>query len=62
MRSFAQEYPDLRLVQEVLAQVTWYHNITLVEKVKDPDERLWYIQQTIEHGWSRAVLVHQIGR
>jgi len=60
MRSFAQVYPDLRLVQEVLAQVTWYHNITLVEKVKDPDERLWYIQQTIEHGWSRAVLVHQI--
>ena len=60
MRSFAKEYPDLQLVQEVLAQVTWYHNITLVEKVKDPDERLWYIQQTIEHGWSRAVLVHQI--
>ena len=60
MRSFAKEFPDLQLVQEVLAQVTWYHNITLVEKVKDPDERLWYIQQTIEHGWSRAVLVHQI--
>jgi len=47
-------------VQEVLAQITWYHNITLLEKVKDPAERIWYIQQTIEHGWSRNVLVHQI--
>ncbi|RKY66318.1 MAG: DUF1016 domain-containing protein [Candidatus Latescibacterota bacterium] len=60
MRAFAEAYPDEQFVQEVLAQITWYHNITLLEKVKDPTERAWYIQQTIEHGWSRNVLVHQI--
>ena len=60
MRAFAEAYPDKKFVQEVLAQITWYHNITLLEKVKDPKERIWYIQQTIEHGWSRNVLVHQI--
>ncbi|AEH45437.1 protein of unknown function DUF1016 [Thermodesulfatator indicus DSM 15286] len=60
MRAFAEAYPDKKFVQEVLAQITWYHNITLLEKVKDPTERIWYIQQTIEHGWSRNVLVHQI--
>ena len=60
MRAFAEAYPDEQFVQEVLAQVTWYHNITLLEKIKDPTERAWYIQQTIEHGWSRNVLVHQI--
>lgn len=60
MRAFAEAYPDKEFVQEVLAQITWYHNITLLEKVKDPKERIWYIQQTIEHGWSRNVLVHQI--
>ncbi|GIX46032.1 MAG: hypothetical protein KatS3mg131_0243 [Candidatus Tectimicrobiota bacterium] len=60
MRAFAEAYPDEQFVQEVLAQITWYHNITLLDKVKDPQERLWYIQQTIEHGWSRNVLVHQI--
>ncbi len=60
MRKFAQTYPDEQIVQEVLAQITWYHNLTLMEKVKSPDERLWYIRKTIEHGWSRNVLVHQI--
>ena len=38
----------------------WGHNIQLVTKIKAPVQRLWYAHQTIEHGWSRAVLVHQI--
>ncbi|MGL5063302.1 MAG: DUF1016 N-terminal domain-containing protein [Microcoleus sp.] len=58
MRSFAETYPDEQFVQEVLAQITWYHNIALMEKLKSPDERLWYARQTIEQGWSRNVLVH----
>jgi predicted nuclease of restriction endonuclease-like (RecB) superfamily len=32
----------------------------LLDKVKDSRGREWYIQQTIAHGWSRAVLEHQI--
>lgn len=60
MRSFAETYPDFAIVQEVLAQITWYHNIALMEKLKSPDERLWYAQRTLEHGWSRNVLVYQI--
>ncbi|WP_425363108.1 recombinase family protein [Candidatus Tisiphia endosymbiont of Hybos culiciformis] len=30
MRQFAKEYPDSTFVQEVLAQLTWYHNVTLL--------------------------------
>jgi predicted nuclease of restriction endonuclease-like (RecB) superfamily len=60
MRAFAEAYPARAFVQEVLAQMTWYHNITLLEKVKDHVQREWYIRATLEHGWSRAVLVHQI--
>src|SRR5438105_1274800 len=60
MRAFAEAYPDESFVQEVLAQITWYHHITLLEKVKDAQERFWYIQQSAEHGWSRNVLVMQI--
>ena len=60
MRAFAEAYPDRQFVQQLVAQIPWGHNVRLIERVKDPDERLWYIQQTIEHGWSRAVLVHQI--
>jgi predicted nuclease of restriction endonuclease-like (RecB) superfamily len=60
MRAFFEAYQDKQFVQEALAQITWYHNITLLEKVKDSTERQWYIRQTIQNGWSRNVLVHQI--
>ncbi len=43
-----------------LANIPWGHNTILLQKLKDPAERLWYAEQTITHGWSRAVLVHQI--
>jgi len=60
MRAFAEAYPDKEFVQQVAAQIPWFHHCVLLDKVKDPAERIWYIQQTIEHGWSRNVLVHQI--
>lgn len=53
-------YADFSILQEPLAKITWYHNITLLDKVKNPEERIWYANKTIEHGWSRNVLVHQI--
>lgn len=60
MRSFAEAYPDIEIVQRVVAQLPWGHNVRLVESVKDPAERIWYARQAAEHGWSRNVLVHQI--
>jgi predicted nuclease of restriction endonuclease-like (RecB) superfamily len=60
MRSFAEAYPQEAIVQEVLAQIPWYHNIALLEKIKVPQERLWYAHQTVQYGWSRNVLVHHI--
>ncbi|BAZ18134.1 hypothetical protein NIES4071_100170 [Calothrix sp. NIES-4071] len=60
MRAFAEAYPNEQIVQAPLAQITWYHNIALIEKVKLPEQRLWYAQQTIQYGWSRNILVHQI--
>ena len=60
MRSFAKAYPDEPIVQQLAAKIPWFHNCMLLDKVKNYDERLWYIQQTIENGWSRAVLEYQI--
>ncbi len=60
MRSFAEAWPDPVFVQEVLAQITWYHAITLLDKVKEPAQRERYIRKTIKNGWSRNILVHQI--
>jgi predicted nuclease of restriction endonuclease-like (RecB) superfamily len=53
------EIPEPILPQAV-AEIPWGHNIVLVEKIKDPAERLWYARRTVEHGWSRNTLVHQI--
>ena len=62
MRAFAEAYPDAAIVQQVAGQIPWFHNCTLLDKVKDPQERLWYIQQTIQQGWSRSALIHQLER
>ncbi len=48
------------ITQVPLAQLSWYHHITLLDKVKDKETRLFYIQETIKNGWSRDVMVHQI--
>jgi len=45
---------------QAVAEIPWGHNVWLMEKVKNPVLRLWYARKTIEHGWSRAVLTHQI--
>jgi predicted nuclease of restriction endonuclease-like (RecB) superfamily len=42
------------------AELPWGHNVILVERVKDPAERLWYALSAAEHGWSRSVLGLQI--
>jgi predicted nuclease of restriction endonuclease-like (RecB) superfamily len=60
MRAFAEAYPDEQMVQQAAAQIPWFHNCVLLDKVKDPEERLWYIQKTLEYGWSRNVLVLQV--
>jgi len=60
MRAFAEAWPDAEFVQAVLAQLPWYHQIALLDKLKTSDERSWYAQKAIEHNWSRNVLVMQI--
>lgn len=60
MSKFASRFPDKEFVQAALAQITWYHHIALMDKVKSADEHIWYAEQTAKNGWTRNVLVHQI--
>ena len=53
-------YPDDEFVQQPVAQITWYHHIALMDKVKNADKHIWYAEQVAKNGWSRNVLVHQI--
>jgi predicted nuclease of restriction endonuclease-like (RecB) superfamily len=47
-------------LQKQIAKISWAHNITLLERVKNIEERLFYAQKTISEGWSRNMLVNQI--
>jgi len=60
MRAFASAWPERQIVQEGLAQITWYHNIALLERLGDSQTRLWYAQKTIANGWSHNILIMQI--
>ena len=60
MKKIAEEYPDFEFVQQVVAQIPWGHNIILIDKVKNIEERKWYIKQSIINGWSRSLLTMQI--
>ena len=60
MKKMAEEYPDFEFVQQVVAQIPWGHNIILIDKVKNIEERKWYIKQSIINGWSRSLLTMQI--
>ena len=45
MAKFALRFPDKEFVQAALAQITWYHHITLMDKGKDANEHVWYAGQ-----------------
>ncbi len=60
MRAFAEAYPDKEFVHHLGAQIPWKHNCVILDKVKDLEQRTWYIQQAIDYGWSRDVLALQI--
>ena len=47
-------------VQVPLAQISWYHHISLLPKVKAEAPRAHYITETAQNGWSRDVMLLQI--
>ena len=40
--------------------IPWGHNIAIIQKCKNIDEAIYYVQNTLKNGISRSVLVHQI--
>lgn len=72
MRAFAKAYPQFpivqvplahsknKFVQVPLAQITWYHHISLLSKVKDTTKRAYYITESAKNEWSRDVMLLHI--
>jgi predicted nuclease of restriction endonuclease-like (RecB) superfamily len=60
MRAFAAAWPDREFVQQVAAQIPWFHNCLVLDKLPKPADRRWYLQKTLQNGWSRNILALQI--
>ena len=56
MRAFAAAWPDAAIVQRVVARLPWRQNIALLERLDDPETRLWYAEQALQQGWSQPIL------
>ena len=48
------------VVQVPLAQISWYHHMSLISKVPTEAERAFYIIETAANGWSRDVMLSQV--
>lgn len=47
-------------VQIASAQIPWSHNMLILDKIKDNNKRIWYMNETAINGWSYDVLGFQI--
>lgn len=50
----------LENIKQLVTSIPWQHNILIIQKIKDPKARIFYIQSTIKNKYSRSVLLHQI--
>ncbi len=56
----AAQLENALFVQQLVSQIPWWHNVIIISKIKEQGEALFYVQQTIQNNWSRAVLTHHI--
>jgi predicted nuclease of restriction endonuclease-like (RecB) superfamily len=60
MRDFYLTYKDKPKLQPLVAEISWTHNIIIMERCKDDLEREFYIRMSRKFGWSKNVLIHHI--
>lgn len=60
MRNYYLAYQAYPKLQTLSAEISWSHNVKILQKLKDPLAQEFYIQATLKNGWSVRVLDHQI--
>ena len=60
MRALAAAWPEESIVQQLIAQLPWGHNLRVLDRIKDRPTREWYLRAALEYGWSQNILVLQI--
>lgn len=62
MKVFAREFPDGPIAQQPVAQLPWGHVLQIIQRIKDPTTRDYYIRESLVRGWSRNMLELNIQR
>jgi predicted nuclease of restriction endonuclease-like (RecB) superfamily len=62
MKLFAAAFPGGSIAKQPVSQLPWGQIIRLIQMVKAPAARDFYIRESLAHGWSRATLESQIQR
>ena len=60
MKLFAEAFPDGAITKQPVSQLPWGQIIRLIQMVKDPVTRQFYVRETIAQGWSRSMLEIQV--
>lgn len=60
MRNFYLIYKDNLKLAQLVQEIAWGQNIVIMQRVKVQEVREYYIKASIQFGWSRDVLIHQI--
>lgn len=60
MRQFVLEYKGQPKLQPLVGELPWTHNVLIMQKVKQPEARRFYLHATARMGWSKNILLNQI--
>lgn len=61
MKQLFEQYNGSRLIlPTVVAEIAWSHNIIILEKCKDENQRFFYLKMASHHAWSKAMLINAI--
>ena len=60
MQKFAMEFENDEFLQHDVAKLPWSSITTIMDQAKGEEQRRWYIIQSIQNGWSRPIIIHQI--
>lgn len=60
MKVFYQIYSQNKKLAPMVREISWTHNVVILERCKDDLEREFYIRMTRKYGWSKNVLIHHV--
>lgn len=60
IRNFYLTYRDNLKLAQLVQEIPWGQTIVIMQRVKEPEAKEYYLKATIQFGWSRNVLIHQV--